>query len=224
MPSAAAGQQFSPGCGKRSSNPSCHPHLLALSLTGLGVSHLNALFPHEGHTGVGGVVVVMVPHDGVHAGAGVVPWEEAFFLIVGVAEGESGGDEGSHFPCCLGLADSPQALAALSHVPPTCHPPVLQQQGTQHVGSVFCPDLVRDDHGLHHEVSDARQRGLLQVKEDSTCQQEGKSPVPSVQRSPPHAPSGDTAIPPVARSKALVGVQILSVEKCPESRCPMSSV
>lgn len=37
----------------------------------------------------------------------------------------------------------------------TCHPPVLQQQGAQHVGSVFCSDLVRDDHGLHHEVSNA---------------------------------------------------------------------
>lgn len=64
-----------------------HPHLLALGLVGLGVSHLNTLFPHEGHTCVRGVVVMVVPHDGVHAGAGVVPREEALFLIIGMAEG-----------------------------------------------------------------------------------------------------------------------------------------
>lgn len=76
--------------GNKSGNPSHLSYLLALGLMGLGVSHLNALLPHEGHAGVRGVVVVVVPHNGVHAGAGVVPWKEALFLIIRVAGGRSG--------------------------------------------------------------------------------------------------------------------------------------
>lgn len=63
------------------------PHLFAFSLMGLGVSHLNSLLSHEGHTGVYGVIVVVVPHNRVHAGAGVIPWKEALLLIIWVAGG-----------------------------------------------------------------------------------------------------------------------------------------
>lgn len=54
---------------------------------GLGISHLNSLLSHEGHTGVCGVIVVVVPHNRVHAGAGVIPWKEALLLIIWVARG-----------------------------------------------------------------------------------------------------------------------------------------
>lgn len=100
--------------------PRGHPHLLALGLVGLGVSHLNAFFPHEGHASVCGVVVMVVSHDGVHAGARVVPREEALFLIIGMAEGESGCHEGVCLPCHLGLTDNRRALGALIHMPLTC--------------------------------------------------------------------------------------------------------
>ena len=54
---------------------------------------------------------------------------------------------------------------------PVCVPvcvgcsPVLEQQGPEDVGAVLCFDLVRDDHLLHHLVSDAREGLLVQIKE-----------------------------------------------------------
>lgn len=46
--------------------------------------------------------------------------------------------------------------------------PVLEQQRPQHVGAVLGPDLVGDDHLLHHLVSHPRQSLLVQVEEHST--------------------------------------------------------
>ena len=44
---------------------------------------------------------------------------------------------------------------------------MFQQQGPQHVGSVFSLDLVRDDHLLHHLVGHPRQGLLVQVQKHS---------------------------------------------------------
>lgn len=87
---AVTGQRVTLGSGKRRGSAPHHSHLFALGLMGLGVSHLNSFLSHEGHAGVCGVVVVVVPHDRIHAGAGVVPWKEALLLIVWVARGGRG--------------------------------------------------------------------------------------------------------------------------------------
>lgn len=47
--------------------------------------------------------------------------------------------------------------------------PVLQQKGSQHVGSVLCLDLVRDDHLLYYLVGYPRQGLLIEVQEHSSC-------------------------------------------------------
>lgn len=46
--------------------------------------------------------------------------------------------------------------------------PVFQEQSSQNTSPVLGPDLVRYNHGLHHEVSDARQGSLLQVQESGS--------------------------------------------------------
>jgi hypothetical protein len=58
--------------------------------------------------------------------------------------------------------------AGYTSVPLPCRAiPVFQQKGPQHIGSVLCLDLVRDDHLLHHLVGHPRQGLLVQVQEHS---------------------------------------------------------
>lgn len=47
--------------------------------------------------------------------------------------------------------------------------PVFQQKGTEHIGSILCLDLVRDDHLFHHLMGHPRQGLLIQVQEHSSC-------------------------------------------------------
>lgn len=46
---------------------------------------------------------------------------------------------------------------------------MFEQQGSQDVGSVLGFDLVRNNHLLHHLVSDSRQSLLVQVQQHRTC-------------------------------------------------------
>lgn len=57
--------------------------------------------------------------------------------------------------------------------------PVLEQQGSEDAGPVLGSDLIGDDHRLHDQVGDTRQRVLLQVQENGACRttaEEGKEP------------------------------------------------
>lgn len=46
---------------------------------------------------------------------------------------------------------------------------MFEQQSSEDAGPVLGSDLIRDDHRLHHQMGDTRQRVLLQVQEDGTC-------------------------------------------------------
>lgn len=46
---------------------------------------------------------------------------------------------------------------------------MFEQQSSEHAGPVLSSDLVRDDHRLHHQMGDTRQRVLLQVQENGAC-------------------------------------------------------
>lgn len=46
---------------------------------------------------------------------------------------------------------------------------MFEQQSSEDAGPVLGSDLIRDDHGLHHQMGDTGQRVLLQVQEDGTC-------------------------------------------------------
>lgn len=46
---------------------------------------------------------------------------------------------------------------------------MFEQQSSEDAGPVLGSDLVRDDHRLHHQMGDARQRVLLQVQENGAC-------------------------------------------------------
>lgn len=47
--------------------------------------------------------------------------------------------------------------------------PVFEEQGSEHIGSVFCSDLVWDYHLLHNLMSNTRQSLLVQVQQHCTC-------------------------------------------------------
>lgn len=54
---------------------------------------------------------------------------------------------------------------------------MFEQQSSEHAGPVLGSDLIGDDHRLHHQMGNTRQRVLLQVQEDGTCRptaEEGK--------------------------------------------------
>lgn len=48
--------------------------------------------------------------------------------------------------------------------------PVFQQQSPQDIGSVFCSDLIWDDHLLHHLLGNSCQCLLLQVQQHGSYQ------------------------------------------------------
>lgn len=141
------------------------------------------------------VGAVVVHEQGAQAASRDVSGEGEVLLIARVAAGQSRGclwwldgrAAGSlaqpcllaHCtPAILGTALSPRLRGAersggraAGRCPP--HSPVLEQQRPQHVGTVLGPDLVGDDHLLHHLVSHPRQRLLVQVKEHSPWAREG---------------------------------------------------
>lgn len=46
---------------------------------------------------------------------------------------------------------------------------MFEQQSSEDAGPVLGSDLIRDDHRLHHQMGDTRQRVLLQVQQNGTC-------------------------------------------------------
>lgn len=47
--------------------------------------------------------------------------------------------------------------------------PVFEQQSSEDTGPVLGSDLIGDDHRLHYQMGNARQRVLLEVQENGTC-------------------------------------------------------
>lgn len=54
---------------------------------------------------------------------------------------------------------------------------MFEQQSSEDAGPVLGSDLIGDDHCLHYQMGNTRQRVLLQVQENGTCRtttEEGK--------------------------------------------------
>lgn len=54
---------------------------------------------------------------------------------------------------------------------------MFEQQSSEDTGSVLSSDLIGDDHCLHYQMGNTRQRVLLQVQENGACRttaEEGK--------------------------------------------------
>lgn len=46
---------------------------------------------------------------------------------------------------------------------------MFEQQSSEDTGPILGSDLIRDDHRLHYQMGNTRQRVLLQVQENGTC-------------------------------------------------------
>lgn len=104
-----------------------------------------------------------MPQQGAQGARRDVAREREVLFVTWVAAGAEGG-EVRRGTAGLGPGEQGEMDRA---------PPVLQQQGPQHVSSVLSLDLVRDDHLLHHLVGHPREGLLIQVQEYSPWNQDG---------------------------------------------------
>lgn len=107
-------------------------------------------------------MAVVPVHQVGHVGCGDVPAEQAVVLLITRVTGETNTCRVILF-IYFGQKDGRMGQW-------TGGGPVSEQQSSQDVGSVFCSDLIRDHHLLHHLLGDARQSLLLQVEQHRSYQ------------------------------------------------------